>query len=110
MVEKRAYIRVHPAVGSKVVNVMTNQTLGRLVDISANGFLLTCREQIKPGKIFQLLLWLKELDGQGLTLGAECIWSDHQESGLTFAGFQIIDMADNEAERLNSLIDQLTVD
>ncbi len=110
MVDKRAHVRVHPAAGSQVVNTMTDQTLGRVVDISVNGFLLICREQIKPGKIFQLMLQLKELDGQSITLGAECIWSDHQESGLTFAGFQIIDIADSESKLLNTLIEQLTVD
>lgn len=110
MVEKRTHMRVHPATGSQVLNVMTDHTIGRVVDISENGFLLSSRETIKPGIILQLSISLKELATKTIALGAECIWSDHQDSGLTFAGFQIIDISDADQQLLASVIDALTID
>lgn len=108
MVDKRAHKRVHPATGSQVSNVMTERVIGRVVDISKNGFLLSSREDIKPGVILQLSVVLTELAPKAIEIGAECIWSDHQDSGLTFAGFQIIDINEADKEILSSVIQQLT--
>ncbi|GAA4824476.1 hypothetical protein GCM10011365_04550 [Marinicella pacifica] len=110
MVEKRAHQRVHPATGSEVSNVMTEKNIGRVVDISQNGFLLSSRESVKPGMILQLSLRLKELAPKTIELGAECIWSDHQDSGLTFAGFQIIDIGKIDEQLLTTVVQQLAVD
>jgi hypothetical protein len=110
MVEKRAYIRVYPATGSQVANVMTDVVIGRVVDMSENGFLLSTREVVKPGMILQLSIKLKELAPKIIELGAECIWSDHQDSGLTFAGFQIIDISRADQQLLATAVQQLTTD
>ncbi len=110
MVEKRAHIRVHPGTGSQVSNVMTDVVIGRVVDISENGFLLSTREVVKPGMILQLSVKLKELAPKTIEMGAECIWSDHQDSGLTFAGFQIIDISETDTQLLVKLVQQLATD
>jgi len=110
MVEKRAHIRVYPATGSQVTNVMTEQNIGRVVDISQNGFLLSSRKTIKPGMILQLSVSLRELASKTIEMGAECIWSDHQDSGLTFAGFQIIDISEADGELLSKAVQQLAAD
>lgn len=110
MVEKRAHIRVYPATGSQVRNTMTDKNIGRVVDISQNGFLLSSRDRIKPGMILQLSVALKELAPKTIAMGAECIWSDHQDSGLTFAGFQIIDISETDESLLATAIQQLTAD
>jgi len=110
MVEKRAHIRVHPATGSLVSNVMTDKKIGRVVDISINGFLLSTREVVKPGMILQLSVELKELAPKAIEMGAECIWSDHQDSGLSFAGFQIIDMSETDEQLLATVVQKLTTD
>ena len=110
MVEKRAHIRVYPATGSKVTNVMTEKKIGRVVDISQNGLLLSSRESIKPGMILQISVKLTELAPKAIEMGAECIWSDHQDSGLTFAGFQIIDISETDKELLKTVTQQLAAD
>lgn len=110
MVEKRAHIRVHPATGSEVANMMTDEVMGRVVDMSENGLLLSTRASVKPGMILQLAVKLRELAPKTMTLGAECIWSDHQDSGLTFAGFQIIDISDADAQLLTTVVQQLAAD
>ncbi len=110
MVEKRAHIRVYPATGSQVTNVLTEQNIGRVVDISQNGFLLSSRKAVKPGMILQLSVELKELAPKTIEMGAECIWSDHQDSGLTFAGFQIIDISKADEQLLTTVVQQLATD
>ncbi|KAA3651848.1 MAG: PilZ domain-containing protein [Proteobacteria bacterium] len=110
MVEKRAHVRVHPATGSQVSNVMIDKVIGRVVDISENGFLLSSRDVVKPGIILQLSVMLRELAPKAIEMGAECIWSDHQDSGLTFAGFQIIDISEADKKLLATVVQQLTAD
>lgn len=108
MVEKRTNVRVTPPEGSTVINQMNEVEIGRLVDISASGFLLAGRQNINAGMIFQLELVLPGKKNAHLEVGAECIWSDLQTSGLTFAGFQIIDISTDDQETLNAIIQQST--
>ncbi len=107
MVEKRLNKRVHPPKGSVVVNQLGDSVLGKVVDISAGGFLLAGREKFCTGMIFQLSLILSMENEVKLSVGAECIWSDPQTSGLTFGGFQIIDISDSDFDQLNAAIKQL---
>ena len=108
MFEKRENTRVNPPEGSLVVNQLKQAKVGRIVDISANGFLLAGREVIKPGMIFQLELLINADPEFHINVGAECIWADLQTSGLTFGGFQIIDISDSDQTTLNAFIEQLT--
>jgi hypothetical protein len=107
MVEKRENVRVNPPEGSYVVNQMNQAKVGRIIDISANGFLLAGREKIKEGMIFQLELVILGEENLTINVGAECVWADLQTSGLTFAGFQIIDISNKDQERLALIIEQL---
>ena len=107
MVEKREFKRVNPPEGSTVVNQINQKLLGKVVDISAGGFLLAGREKYKAGMIFQLNLELALIPRKCFSVGAECIWSDPQTSGLTFGGFQIIDISDEDMDHLLSVIEQL---
>jgi len=108
MVEKRTNERVNPPEGSSVLNQMNNKKMGRIIDISANGFLMAGRSTINPGMIFQLALQINVEPVVTLIVGAECIWSDLQTSGLTFAGFQIIDLSVSGQTELDQVIQQLT--
>jgi hypothetical protein len=107
MVEKRLNKRVHPPEGSVVVNQMDDRVLGKIVDVSAGGFLLAGREKFCSGMIFQLSLKLLIDPKVSISVGAECIWSDPQASGLTFGGFQIIDISDGDLKQLKSAIKSL---
>ena len=107
MVEKRLNKRVHPPDGSAVINQMDGHVLGKVVDVSAGGFLLAGREKFCSGMIFQLNLILAMESEISLSVGAECIWSDPQASGLTFGGFQIIDISNDDLEKLIAVIKKL---
>jgi len=107
MTEKRINKRVNPPDGSAVVNQINGKVLGKLVDVSAGGFLLAGRERYSAGMIFQLNLVLELEESVSLSVGAECIWSDPQTSGLTFGGFQIIDVSEQDNQHLHDIIDQI---
>lgn len=107
MVEKRLNKRVHPPEGSVVVNQLEGHVLGKVIDISKGGFLLAGREKFCSGMIFQLTLTLAIEPAVSVSVGAECIWSDPQASGLTFGGFQIIDISDQDFDKLKSVIKSL---
>ena len=109
MYEKRENTRVNPPEGSLAVNQLSQARIGRLIDISASGFLLAGRVGMNPGMIFQLELVLTADPEIYIKVGAECIWSDLQTSGLTFGGFQIIDISDADQTTLNDFIEQLAV-
>lgn len=108
MVEKRDNVRVNPAEGSLVINQLNQVKVGRIVNISANGFLLAGREKVKEGMIFQLELAIVGHKNAHIKVGAECVWADLQNSGLTFAGFHIIDISSADQDSLNDIIEQLT--
>ncbi|TDR20610.1 PilZ domain-containing protein [Marinicella litoralis] len=107
MTEKRINKRVNPPDGSIVVNQINGKVLGKIIDVSAGGFLLAGREKYSAGMIFQLNLILEVNPQVSLSVGAECIWSDPQTSGLTFGGFQIIDISGQDNQTLNDIIDQI---
>lgn len=108
MVEKRVSVRVNPPEGSYVVNQLTGQKIGRIIDVSATGLLLAGRaDNIKSGMIFQLELVVPTKKNAHINVGAECIWDDLQTSGLTFAGFHIIDISAEDKALLKSMIQQL---
>ena len=108
MVEKRENARVNPPEGSLVVNQLNQAKVGRIIDISASGFLLAGREKINEGMIVQLELVIVGHKNAHINVGAECVWADLQTSGLTFAGFQIIDISTEDINSLNNIIEQLT--
>lgn len=107
MTEKRENKRVNPPDGSAVVNQINGKVLGKLIDVSVGGFLLAGREKYSAGMIFQLDLVLELDPQQSLSVGAECIWSDPQTSGLTFGGFQIIDVSEQDNQKLHDIIGQI---
>jgi hypothetical protein len=108
MEDLRLNKRVTPPYGSSVVNQINDHVLGKMVDVSVNGFLLAGRQKYSAGMIFQLKLNFPLADKLvDLSVGAECIWSDPQTSGLTFGGFQIIDISEQDQTKLNAIIEQL---
>ena len=109
MVEQRLSVRVNSPEGSLVINQLNQSKIGRIIDISASGFLLAGREKMKEGMIFQLELIIMGYKSTHINVGAECVWADLQTSGLTFAGFQIIDISAKGQDDLSAIIELLKV-
>jgi len=86
-----------------------SEKLGNLVDLSRDGFMLISKKPINTDKIWQISMDLPHsINGSNtINFGAESLWCD-QAGGPTqfWAGFQIIDIDDTEAKKLNQLLDQ----
>ena len=81
--------------------------MGRFVDMSEEGFLLFCPIKIDVDSVWQIrVLAANDLRLRSLlTFGAECLWvRQADESKRYWAGFHIIDITDEDNEKLLSLL------
>ncbi|MCP3672481.1 MAG: PilZ domain-containing protein [Gammaproteobacteria bacterium] len=95
----------------EVLDLTRGQTVGHLANISSGGFMLVAREyEIQPNMVFQFRFFFpKPIMGRdSIDCGAESLWCDPavDEKGY-WAGFQIIDISDEEAELIRYLMDSL---
>lgn len=91
-------------------NVMNDESLGMLVNISADGFMMIGPANVSEGNIYQLSLTLAEsIDGSNkIDFAAECLWTNTADSeDKIWSGHRIIDVSDDDQERINALIDQI---
>lgn len=108
MHERRKHPRKSVAVPLKVTDLDRERPLGHLVDISLEGFMLITREDLPVNRVFQVGLDLpgEMAPEQIITFGAESLWRELSgASDQYWMGFQIIDIADAQAETLRRLID-----
>ncbi len=91
-----------------VVDTQTGKTIGQLVNISEEGFMLLGTQPISENSIFQLSLESDSSapDARPILIGAENLWC-HSSSDQTqfWAGFYIIDISDEDHERIRHLTD-----
>lgn len=92
-----------------VIDAMTGVALGRMVNISEEGFMLFGNGKIKADHLYQLILSdernaSNENQALRISLGAECLWINDSGSGdLNWAGFRIIDIGGDDLEKLSAL-------
>lgn len=94
-----------------VQDIINDRPIGELVNISANGLMLICDEQIETNSIFQFSMTLpKEINGQSrLDIGVDCLWCRKVDNfNRYWAGFQIIDAADDTQAVIELLIENYT--
>ncbi len=92
----------------EVLDLPRGQTAGHLANISSGGFMLVAREyEIEPNMVFQFRFFFPTpiMDRDTIDCGAESLWSEPAvgEKGY-WAGFQIIDISDQDAELFSYLI------
>ena len=94
-----------------VQDIINNRPIGELVNISANGLMLICEEQIETNSIFQFSMSLPtEINGQNrLDIGVDCLWCRKVDNfNRYWAGFQIIDAAADTQAIIELLIENYT--
>jgi len=106
--EMRSQSRTEVSEVIRVIDTQTGKTIGQLVNISEEGFMLLGSQRISENSIFQLSLE-SESAAQGISpilIGAENLWC-HSTSDKTqhWAGFYIIDISDEDQERVRHLTD-----
>ena len=106
--EMRGHDRTEVSEVIRVVDTQTGQAIGQLVNISEEGFMLLGTQPVTENSIFQLSLESETAaqDAGPILIGAESLWC-HSSSDQTqfWAGFYIIDISDEDHERVRHLTD-----
>ena len=110
MEERRQHSRHGTEMQLEVFDLNSGQRLGRIVDLSADGFMLFSDTPHSPDAVLQCRLVCAG-GGEALQevrLGADCLWSRPGADGQhCWAGFHIIDLAEDQAKALESLLARL---
>ena len=110
MEDRRQHDRRQLELQIEAYELHSGTRLGRLADLSAEGFMLFCEQPIEADSVMQFrLVPARPLDGvESVTLGADCLWSRPGNDGQNgWAGFQSIDMASDQAAALEILLRHL---
>ncbi|VXC22128.1 PilZ domain-containing protein [Pseudomonas sp. 8Z] len=110
MHERRQHRRHGTELQLEVFDLNTGQRLGRIVDLSADGFMLLSDMPQVPETVLQCRLVCHERMQQidEVQLGADCLWSrPGADDQRCWAGFHIIDLAEDQARALDSLLARL---
>lgn len=92
----------------EIFNAITNASLGSLVNITVEGFLLYSKTAITTGSIHQFVMPLpRTIDNYDkVSFGAEAVWtSTLEETNSHWSGFHIIDISDQERDVIGKLIE-----
>lgn len=109
-VEKRKRERKRVDQAILVRDTLLDTSVGRVVNMHEEGFLLISNNRIKENRLYQLSMRLPDGENQGdfLSVGAECLWMKETDAGTHFwAGFHIIDIADAARSRITEFISDL---
>jgi hypothetical protein len=108
MDERRRYPRKQfsPDQVIEVTDSLSGRHIGRLVNISLDGFLLVGTAPIEPETVLQLVLSTSANDeDRHISLGAVCMWnSEANNPGHYWSGFHMIDVPLETAEFFAGLL------
>ena len=109
MEERRQHSRHSTELQLEVYDLNSGQRLGRIVDLSADGFMLFSDAAQTVDCVLQCRLVCNGAPGlQDVQLGADCLWSRPGADGQhCWAGFHIIDLAEDQARALEALLARL---
>lgn len=106
--EQRSASRKELSTIVEVFDAMTGDRVGHIGNISRSGMMIICQTEMGEDRLYQLQFTLpsNETDGsREFNVGAQCLWCSEAEStGTYWSGFEVIDIADDEAEILEGLV------
>lgn len=108
--ERRLHSRHHAELQLEVFDLHTGQRLGRVVDLSADGFMLFSDTPLIADELVECRLVSEQVieDVCEITLAADCLWSRPGADGQhCWAGFHIIDLAEDQAAALDVMLKHL---
>lgn len=97
----------------EVLDVLAERTLGRLVDISEGGMLLSSDAPIPLNRIFQVTLSLPRAipSTEPICVGIESLWHRESPGGCVhWTGFQLISVSELDRLRLERMLGDLRQD
>ncbi|MFT5782445.1 MAG: hypothetical protein ACI9EB_001835 [Pseudomonas sp.] len=107
MDDRRQRSRHHAQLQLEVFDLSNEQCLGRIVDLTNDGFMLFSETTINADSVWDLrLVCAQSVEGvREIHLGADCLWSRPGADGQhCWSGFHIIDLADDQAAALATLL------
>jgi hypothetical protein len=107
--EKRSSSRVQTRTEIEVIDKNTGAQLGRLVNISNEGFMLVGKDVIEPNQLFELRLVLSQpvSECEVVECGAESLWNNSaSHASYHWTGFHIIDISDEYSAIIDELMRQ----
>ncbi|WP_339486598.1 PilZ domain-containing protein [Pseudomonas sp. EL_65y_Pfl2_R95] len=110
MEDRRQHNRLNTELQLEVFDLHSGQRLGRVVDLSSEGFMLFSDTPLLADAVIECRIVSEQLiEGIGeVQLGADCLWSRPGADGQhCWAGFHIIDIADDQAALLETLLKHL---
>ena len=110
MDDRRQRSRHHTELQLEVFDCNNGQCLGRVVDLSGDGFMLFSETPVNADSVWDLrLVSAQPVDGVSeVHLGADCLWSRPGADGQhCWSGFHIIDLADDQSAALDVLLQHL---
>ncbi len=108
--ERRRFERKVPSEPISVQDSVTQENLGTLGNISAQGLMLIGRREISEGLLLQLEFSVEGTDGKHahVAIGAESLWCSPALRPESFwTGFKIIDISSEDVQLIEDLLDQL---
>lgn len=108
--ERRLHNRQHTELQLEVFDLHSDRRLGRVVDLSSDGFMLFSDSLQPVDELLECRL-VSEQVIEGICeirLAADCLWSRPGADGQhCWAGFHIIDLAEDQAAALEILLKHL---
>lgn len=108
MDERRKLHRKHLVHQLMAFDRNTDQLAGYLVNLTAEGVMLVCEDPLEVGTILKLRMLLpsKIIGSRHVAFDAQVIWCrEHTSSGFHETGFQLLEIPEDEIERVKRLID-----
>ncbi|MET0065207.1 MAG: PilZ domain-containing protein [Candidatus Thiodiazotropha sp.] len=89
-----------------VCDQITGNQVGRVVNISAEGFMLLSEEPMVAGSVYQLKLTDPESqDKQPIKFGAEAVWcTEATQPNSYWSGFHIIDIENEDVLSIDQMV------
>ncbi len=112
MDDRRQHSRHTTELNIEAMDLHSGHRLGRVVDLSEDGFMLISDTPPQADSVWECRLVLDQPlnDLHEVRLGADCLWSRPGEPGHNgWCGFQIIDLAEDQAASLRLLLQHLQV-
>ena len=107
MDDRRQHSRHSAQLNIEVLDLHSGRRLGRVVDLSEDGFMLVSETPPEADSVWECRLVLDQpLEGiHEIRVGADCLWSRPAESGQNgWCGFHIIDLAEDQVAALALLL------
>ncbi|HUT41937.1 MAG TPA: PilZ domain-containing protein [Gammaproteobacteria bacterium] len=105
--EMRKTVRVDVPGTVCVTDRQANRDFGQLANISEEGLMILVSEPVVENSVFQLALGFcnEAGDSEPIEIGVECLWCNQSNKADQYwAGFYVIDISEQDQERLRQLI------